>query len=153
MSYSELDQAKHDTVEQHKGGAVALAPLIGVKSSTLSNKVNPNVDTHHLSLDEAVGIMAITQNYNMLKAAAAALDHAVVEMPTEKLAQNGDLELLDGCLILQKEMGEVAEAFRKAWEDGNIDSQDLKDIKREMYDVFSQGLAVINCLEAICDER
>ena len=54
-----IDAAYH-TVHDYPGGATALALRLGIKSpAVLNSKVNPNTDTHHITLVEAIKIMAI----------------------------------------------------------------------------------------------
>jgi hypothetical protein len=53
---SPLDEAQYRVVHDFKGGVVALAPLVRMNPGTLSNKVNPSVETHHLTVDEAVAL-------------------------------------------------------------------------------------------------
>ena len=56
--------AAYNTVHDYKGGASALAPRMGIKSpAVLNSKVNPNTDTHHLTLLEASKLMALTTEY------------------------------------------------------------------------------------------
>lgn len=150
---SAVDQAKYDLVHSYKGGAVALAPLLGENRSAavLSNKVNPNSTDHHLTLDEAIALQLITQNYGLLKASATMLNHVVIELPTTDLANTSDLELLDCWASWQADCGETATVIREALSDGKIDRQELLDIKREMYEDIARELELLQRLEALAD--
>jgi len=150
--YSLIDQAKHQLVNSYKGGAVALASLIGMKSpAVLSNKVNANVDTHHLTLDESVLLQAITRDFRLLKAIAAELGHVAIELPTDDLQNTNDLELLDCWASWQQDCGETASAIRAALSDGNITQSELADIRREMYEDISRELELLQRLEALAN--
>ena len=62
-----VKDATHATVHDYPGGAESLAPRMGIKSpQVLRNKVNPATDTHHLRLDEAVRMMAVTGDYRII---------------------------------------------------------------------------------------
>ena len=65
-----LADAVYRTVHEYPGGATALAARMGMSSNMLSNKVNPNNDTHHLRLDEANTLMSFTNDYRILHAQA-----------------------------------------------------------------------------------
>jgi hypothetical protein len=147
-----VDQAKYDLVNQHKGGAVALAPLLGRSAAVLSNKVNPHVDTHHLTLDEAITLQAITQNYELLKATASMLNHVAVELPSDDLANTSDLELLDCWAAWQEDCGQTAALIRKALEDGNISQEELSGIRREMFEDIGRELEFLQRLEALAHD-
>ena len=60
--------AAYNTVHDYRGGANSLASRMGIKSpAVLNSKVNPNTDTHHLSLLEASKLMALTGDYRILQ--------------------------------------------------------------------------------------
>jgi len=67
-----ITDAAYNTVHDHPGGASALAPRMGIKSpAVLNSKVNPNTDTHHLTLAEASKLMALTGDFRILQALSA----------------------------------------------------------------------------------
>lgn len=153
LHFSDIEQAKYELVNNHKGGAVALAPLIGRTPAVLSNKVNPHVDSHHLSHDEAILLQAITHNYDLLKASATMLNHAVIELPSSNLSDTSDLELLDCWAAWQADCGETATAIREAIADGQITVKELAQIKREMYEDIARELELLTRLEALSDAK
>lgn len=53
-----VHDAAHATVHDYPGGAASLAPRLGMQQAVLNSKVNPNTDTHHLSLTDAMRVMA-----------------------------------------------------------------------------------------------
>jgi len=60
----------YDTVHQHPGGSVALAPRMGMSDATLRGKVNPNTDRNLLSLQEADALMGKTGDFRILQGRA-----------------------------------------------------------------------------------
>ncbi|MFI9653949.1 phage regulatory CII family protein [Guyparkeria sp. GHLCS8-2] len=137
FSVSNLDAAKHAVVHDFPGGAVALAPLAGMNPGTLSNKVNPTIDSHHLTLSESVTIQAISQDYRILHAEAAMLGHAAIPLP--KPGNCSDVELLNAYARWTKDIGETAAAINEALE-GDIDEKALAAIHREMHEDFARAL-------------
>lgn len=67
---SPLDAAYH-TAHGYPGGVRALAARIGMSPNVLQNKVNPNQESHHLTLAEAVTLMDVTDSDAILLAMAA----------------------------------------------------------------------------------
>ena len=72
-----LDVA-YQTAHSYQGGVSALAVRMGVVPGTLLNKVNPNNNSHHLTLREAVEMMEFSDNPALLQAMAARLGYTVI---------------------------------------------------------------------------
>lgn len=134
---SNLDAAKYAVVHDYPGGAVALAPLAGMNPGTLGNKVNPTIDTHHLTLSESVTLQALTKDYRILHAEAAMLGHVCIPLP--KAGNASDIELLNAYAAWTSDIGETAAAISEALE-GEIDDKALAKIHREMHEDFGKAL-------------
>ena len=72
-----LDAAYH-TAHSYKGGVPALAQRMRVNPDTLMKKVSVNVESHHLTLKEAVTMQEVTGNVAVLQAIAHALGYVCV---------------------------------------------------------------------------
>ena len=72
-----LDAAYH-TAHSFRGGVPALAQRMKANSDTLMKKVSVNVETHHLTLKEAVCMQEVTGNVAILQAMAHALGYVCV---------------------------------------------------------------------------
>lgn len=128
--YSPLDAAKYDLVHGYPGGAVALAQRVGMRPGTLSNKVNPDIDTHHLTVDEAVAIQAATGDCRILEAEAQVLGRVAVALGD--FATTSDVELLDLYAELHAELGDVAREIGAALKDRRITPAEFQRIDTEM---------------------
>jgi hypothetical protein len=71
----DVADAAYNTAHGYPGGVGALALRMGVNKNTLTNKVNPQNTTHHLSLRESVAMQDMSGNYAVLYAMAEALGH------------------------------------------------------------------------------
>ena len=71
----DVADAAYNTAHGYPGGIGALALRMGVNANTLTNKVNPQNTTHHLSLREAVAMQDMSGNYAILHAMAESLGH------------------------------------------------------------------------------
>lgn len=74
--------AAHALVHDYPGGSESLAPRLGMSAAVLRNKVNPNNQTHHLSLNEAVKATDVANDERVLEAWAAERGSAVVKILT-----------------------------------------------------------------------
>ncbi len=154
--HSQLDEAMWAVVHEfprlarRKSGAVGLAPLVGMRPGTLSNKVNPDLDSHHLTVHEAVAIQNAAKDFRILQAEAAILNHAVI--PLGDFSRVSDVELLDAYAALHEQIGEHARAIRETLEDGRIERVEVDRVRREFFEVVQAGFAFILRLEGLIDE-
>ncbi|MGL6556969.1 phage regulatory CII family protein [Aeromonas dhakensis] len=58
-----------------------IARLMGKGETVLANKLNPDCDSHHLNLGEAVAITELTGDNRILEAWAASRGKALVDLP------------------------------------------------------------------------
>lgn len=147
---SDIDQAMHDLVHTYPGGAPALAPLVRMNPGTLSNKVNPLMESHHLTVDEAVQIQLIRRDFCLFYAEGRLFNHACVPMPD--LHNVADMELLSAWADWHADIGETGAMIKRVLEGGRITKCQLAEIKREMFEDFQRELELLQRLEAMADD-
>lgn len=102
-----------------------LARMLGKGTTILANKMNPECDTHHLSLGEAVAITEMTGDNSILDAWAASRGKALVDIPA---GVTSDEELADLVMIVSESVAQVFSAYREARRDGVIDRHERQAI-------------------------
>lgn len=118
----QVEDAAHKTVHNPKhGGSTAIAARMGMSNNVLNSKVNPNCDTHHLRLDEAVTIMEFTGDHSMMHAMAHRLGGVFCEVNGEATKD----ELIMTALSASACQGDVMTEMHKALEDGRISCNEL----------------------------
>lgn len=115
--------AAHKTVHAYPGGSESLAPRIGMSPAVLRNKVNPNNNTHHLTLAEADEIMSVTEDLRMLQALAANHGRVLHEVEGDD-AGEGIMRLV---LRVNRAQGEFSEWLDAALADGRITPNEQRD--------------------------
>lgn len=121
--------AAYNTVHDYPGGSSALATRMGIKSpAVLNSKVNPNTETHHLTLAEASKLMALTGDYRILQALAAEHDKVAIDLPD--IPECRDMALTDTILCIGTKGGDVMSKFREMMADGRITSGEAKDMSK-----------------------
>lgn len=148
--WTPLQEAMYAVVHDYRGGAVALAPLVGMASGTLSNKVNPSVDTHKLSVEEAVVIQHAAHDCRILYAEAAALRHSCI--PLGDYAGISDVELLNAYAAMHSKIGALAQSVMKALEDQRITRRECEEVERLMHVGIQYQLAFVARMKALSDE-
>lgn len=140
-----LDAAFH-LAHDYKGGVPALAHRMGnISHNVLNNKVDPNKDSHHLRLDEALKISAITGDMRILHALSASLNHVSIPLPT--IPESSDMSLLDGFMDIIVELGQFTTEFQTAWADGDITPKEVDRLKKEASDVQQRLAAFVQRIE------
>lgn len=123
---------------EFNGGAIALAALMDRNPKVLQNKLNPNSQTHFLTIDELETIGDFTNgNLDIAQFFAEKANAVVVKLPQ---IPEGDMALLDLYMQIMKELGDVSSAFQKAYADGDIDHIEFNQIASEVDDVVARLL-------------
>ncbi|PTN55847.1 phage regulatory CII family protein [Stenotrophomonas panacihumi] len=115
--------AAHKTVKSYPGGSESLAPRIGMSAAVLRNKVNPNNDTHHLTLAEASEIMGVTSDDRILHALAA--EHGYTLQP---MGASNSSTVMGAMLDHVSSHGAFAQAIQDALSDGLISENEMRSI-------------------------
>lgn len=118
-----ITDAAHKTVKDYPGGSEALAVRIGMSAAVLRNKVNPNNNTHHLTLAEASEIMGVTGDDRILHAMAAEHGYTLQKMEAEGMAS-----VMASMLENAAKQGAFAQALQDALSDGLISENEMKAI-------------------------
>lgn len=146
-----LDAARYAVVHEFPGGAQALAKLTGMNRGTLCNKVNPAVDTHRLSVDEAVLIGRATGDHRVLFAQAMAQGYACVQVGDHTGVS--DVELLTAYADWHAQTSRTAAAIGAALAAKRITRNRLDEIRREMCADFRAELELLYRLGGLCVDQ
>ena len=122
----------------HDYGIKCLAAAMDVSPNVLNKQVDPDVDSHRLSLSTASKIQRITKNPAILKAMAADIGYMVARRPDVK--PNGD-GLLDNVLGLSSKLGEVTAKLNKINEDRMIKRSEAHEFEYEILELISLAMS------------
>lgn len=132
---------------EFKGGVVGLAALMGRGDKVLASKLNPNTQTHHLTIEELEMMIDFTDtNYQLAQYFADKCNAVVFKLPD--VLDHGDMNLLDSYMQIMKEMGDLAAEFQKAYADGSIDRKEFTRIANEVTGVQARLLAFQSTVES-----
>lgn len=150
MGMTIADAAYH-TVHDYPGGAVALASRTGGNAAVLSHKVSPTCGTHHLSLDEAHRIMALTGDHQILRALCHALGYL---SPIQRIdSAVADDALLDLLASVFAEAGDVARALQQALADGRITPREYADIEQQSIEAQSALATLLDRVRSLVSDE
>lgn len=145
-----IADAAYNTVHDHPGGANALAPRLGIKSpAVLNSKVNPNTDTHHLTLSEASKLMALTGDFSILQSLNA--EHGKVAIDLPEMPECRDSVLTELVLNMGIGGGDIQSVFKAMMLDGRIthgEAIDMSKVIRKLHLVLAELDAKVHaCVE------
>lgn len=132
--------ACYHAVKAYPGGVPAVAAMLGMRASTLQNKLNPTQDTHKVSLGEAMGILEITRDKRILDAVCSAVD-AVWNWAAE-VERLGDVEVFNAGSTLVRRASGLLDALESALEDGEVDDEEMAVIQKRLYRLQQAGCGV-----------
>ena len=125
--------AAHKTVHNPKhGGSTAIAARMGMSSTVLNNKVNPNTDSHHLRLDEALTIMEYTNDTSIIQAMAQRLGGVFYKVDGEATQAS----IIMTALSTSACQGDIMSEMQQALEDGRIDCKEHDALQTKIQDAI-----------------
>lgn len=146
-----LDDAMYDTVRDYRdgknSGAVALAPKVNMIAGTLSNKVNPGMESYILGLKESIPIQLISGDFRIANSYCVELGGVFLRLPD--IGPVSDAALLDIWARLAEEQGDAARAIRMALSDGNVTTKELGVIKKEIHEAICVWVELFKRIEGI----
>lgn len=118
----------------YRGGVVALSSMMGKNDRVMASKLNPNIDTHHLTIEEFSMLADFTNtNIEVAQYFAHKQNAVVVELPT--IPEDGDMGLLDNYMDIMKELGKLSTEFQSDFADGNINYKEFERIANHVSQV------------------
>lgn len=137
--------AMHATVLDYPGGADSLAPRMGIKSAAvLRSKANPNIDTHHMRLDEAITMMVCSGDYRVMHAMASDMGGVFSLLPIGEITEANIFALI---MQATAKHGDVCKEFNDAMEDGHLSREEKKLMIEKVQNVISSLYQLKNSLE------
>jgi len=127
--------AAYHTVHDYAGGSESLGPRVGISAAVLRNKVNPNNETHHLTLAEAQRIVDFTDDDRMLKAWAH--QRGYILLKAREGSSESDMSVLEQVAALAMAKGHFMGEIYKSLADGGVDAQEFERIESAGQDVMA----------------
>lgn len=142
--------AAYNVVSDYRGGASALAPLLGKSGSTLSHEVSPNCTHAKFGLLDAVKVTAFTGDWRILQAFAAEVGALVVPIHSNA---GGEADTLAALGKMAHEFADLVSATGAAMADGEVSDNELATLERETGDLVAAAQNVLALARAINEAR
>lgn len=142
-----LDAAYH-TAHSYPGGVATLAVRMGIRPSTLNHKVSLTNNTHRLALDEAVTMQAMSGNYAVLHAMAAALGHVALQVDHEV----SDVAPMSEVATMVRGFSELLSGVTASMADGTVTTNEMRECQRQAVAAIGAIYAVLSSLRSMLPE-
>lgn len=122
-------EAAYRTVHESPGGASAVADGIGIGKQVLVNKLNPNNNSHHLGLEEAIKLMEFTGDIQILHALAQGFSGIFI--PLGNTPSISDNAVITDISDMSVKFGRLVQEVVEDAKDGEITGTELNRIEGE----------------------
>ncbi|MDW5417728.1 phage regulatory CII family protein [Iodobacter sp. CM08] len=141
-----VEDAAYHCAHAYPGGVESLAPRMGIGAQVLRNKLNPNTNSHKLTLAEADLLIGITGDKSVLH--ALAMTHGMVCVPLLADGQYAcDTTVLEMVTRLWRLGGQVGTAVDETLEDHRVESGEVQKVREKVY----SHVAALHELVAVLD--
>lgn len=137
-----------------KYGITALGEELGINSNTFKNKVNPNIDSHHIYAEELDLIATIADTDEIAQYFAE--QRGMICIKKQDFEGISDQAIYDLSLTVQEKKGEYAKVIKTSLADGEIDFEESALIREKYRELLASQAEHQNKLDsfmAICEER
>lgn len=121
--------AAYQTAHSFAEGTEVLAQKMGIGKQVLTNKLNANNTTHHLTLEESVRLMRVTGDVRLLHALSDEFGGVYVPLPEQGSAQTSSV--LGDISKMSVEFGALVREVADDIQDGVITPNEHKRIQHE----------------------
>lgn len=142
----------HRLGHAYPGKVPALAVRMDEKERVLQNKLNPNMETHHMNEDNIELMLDIIPDGNFLAAQFfARKGNGIVIHLIE--TGSSDMELLDCFIRAVNELGEFGAEFQRDFADGRITGREFERIVKESDEAIAAILELRERIGQMVEEK
>lgn len=135
-------------------GPAGIAEKMSINPKTLSNKIDPNQDTHHLYVEEIDSLVDALNTDEIAHYFAEQRGLMCIKKPD--FNNVSDRAIYDLALIAREKEGDYAKVIRAALQDGEIDFQESAVIRQKFLELLAAKQEHQNKLDsfmAVCEEQ
>ncbi|SIO94680.1 phage regulatory CII family protein [Vibrio spartinae] len=128
-------------------GTAGLEQYLDKRPGVLNNEINPHQTGHKFGLIDALKVMQLTGDVQILRSMASELNYSIYFLGNYHTIS--DVELLNCYSNWHSEIGDVCRAISEALADGDIERNELERIEREFQESFAAALELLQRLRAL----
>ena len=136
-----LDESIYATINNTNKAIPKIATAINMREIDLTKKTSPDSPNDILTVHETLALMLHTDNFSILHALAHQLNHICTIIPKHEGVN--DMELLDAWSSWSDERSDTVSLIHHSLKDSTIESDELIQIEKEIYQDFHTELALL----------
>jgi hypothetical protein len=141
-----LEMACYHAAHDFRGGAEALAAMMGVSGAVLRNRLNPNVANHVLSVRDAAMIAELTGDVRIVEAMCATQNRGHFLMPDAAISE----ALLFHCSAdIAKEFSEIMASASKKLEDKVVTQDEALALEKDFMEFCASAKTFVEAVKKI----
>lgn len=129
-----VHDAAYLTAHNQPGGIPALAARLNVNATVLSHKLNPNNNTHHLSVADLMNIMTLTNDHSAMHAMCLELGYLAI--PMQSCSIETTTQAVTGTV---KEFAQFLQTVTKALADNKVTKNELRRVRKDLLDLIIEA--------------
>lgn len=135
-----LQMACYHAVHDHKGWVGAIAGAHGKNAAVLQNKLNPNLDSHHLNISDLEMIAVSTQDERILQSVCSWYGAGYFILPS---CDADDGALLDKSAAVTRELGELMTEVAASLADGRVTADEVLALDKALLEFMSAASGLV----------
>lgn len=144
--FPQVVKACYNTIRNFNNTA-ELEQQLGKRPGVLPNEINPNQHGHKFGLFDAIRLIQLTHDVQILRSIAGELGYSIYFLGDYHSVS--DVELLNCYSQFHAEIGDMNRAISDALEDGDIEQHEFDRIEKELQEVFAAALELLERLRAL----
>ncbi|MBN3848170.1 hypothetical protein G3N58_15215 [Paraburkholderia sp. Ac-20342] len=145
-----LDTA-HAVAHDYPGGCESLAPRIGMSAAVLRSKVNPNTDTHQLTLVNAVRVTEVANDDRILEAWARERGYLLHKVPgVEHCSDEAIVELM---AQTWETNGDIGKEVNRTFADGRVQQHEVVRVKDRVWAHMRKLFGLVGRIEGMAERE
>lgn len=135
-----LPMACYHAVRDLPGGVGAVAGQHGRNAAVLQNKLNPNMDTHHVNLCDLEQIIISTQDHRILQSLCSLYGAQFFILPQCASDETG---LLEKSATVARELSELMQEVSASLADGKVSADEVKALDKAFMEFTSAAAGLV----------
>lgn len=142
-----LNLALYHAARDYPGGGKAIAAVYGLPAPTLQHRLNPNADTHRLTLDDLEHVLEATRDPRILDALLALVPGAHWFAYQEAVDDCSEQQLMESVAVLSTQVGNLLTRISEHRRDGVYHDHEVAELKKLKGQLIGAVQTVLVCAQ------
>ncbi|WP_339935180.1 phage regulatory CII family protein [Vreelandella glaciei] len=138
-----LNLSLYHAARDYPGGGKAIAAIYGVPATTLQHRLNPNADTHKLTVDDLEYVLEASRDTRILDSLLALVPGAHWFEYDEESSECSEQQLMESVAKLSTQVGNLLTRISEHRRDGVYHEHEVAELKKLKYQLFGSIKALV----------